>query len=157
LLFIAFSSITALINKAMPYLAKAWPTVINHPCVATRIKDGPANAAQFANSSPQGQGNRGLAKQNIAKKGDSNPRHDAGDRPAIPFFLVVWAPPSNAAGHILAAAHRRLDFAVAVRAFRDLDLGAVFLLDGVIDQRRIAFGAGCVDRHAAFRTFVSCH
>lgn len=64
---------------------------------------------------------------------------------------------SDLAGHILAAAERRFDFAVTVGAFGYLDLGAVIEFQAVVDQGGVAFGAGGVDGHTAFVAFVGSH
>ena len=74
-------------------------------------------------------------------------------------YLLPAAPAGSidGAGHVLPAAHRGLDLAVAVGAFRDLHFGAVIKLQGVINKRSITFCAGCIHSHTTFGTFIRCH
>ena len=64
---------------------------------------------------------------------------------------------SDAAGHVLTTAHRRLDLSMAVRAFRDLHLRTTLEYQAAINKRCIAFPARCIDAHSAFSTFIRCH
>ena len=59
--------------------------------------------------------------------------------------------------HVLPATHGRFDLAMAVGAFRNMDLGTVIQLDGIMNQGRITGCTGRIHRHPAFFTFVCCH
>jgi hypothetical protein len=63
----------------------------------------------------------------------------------------------DGAAHILAAAHRGFDLAMAVGAFGDLHLAIIIAREAVILQWCLALAARRVYAHAAFFTFVSRH
>lgn len=88
----------------------------------------------------------------VAKAGLQTPPAVADEGVAVTAYK-----PLDLAAHILAAAHGRFDFPVAIRAFRDLNRFPAPKVQAVIDQRSIALRASCIDTHAAFRTFISCH
>jgi len=64
---------------------------------------------------------------------------------------------ADRAAHILAAAQRRLDLAMAVRAGRNLNFLAFSNFQRAVLKRCVAFAASRIDAHAAFFTFVSSH
>ena len=64
---------------------------------------------------------------------------------------------ANRAAHVFAAAHGRFNLAVAIRAFRNLNLGAIIQGQTVIYQRRITFGTCHVYGHTTLWTFVCRH
>lgn len=56
---------------------------------------------------------------------------------------------SDRAGHVCAAAHGRLDLAVAVRAHGDRNGRAVVFDENVVDEGGVTGAAGGVDGHPA--------
>src|SRR5262245_52108753 len=65
---------------------------------------------------------------------------------------------SERAGHVLAAAHRRFHFAVAVGALGDVHFGAVGLFDRVVLELLAALAASHrADAHSALLTGVKGH
>lgn len=66
-------------------------------------------------------------------------------------------PLTNCAGHILTTAERRFDLAVAVGALGNLHFAAIVQFQGVINKRRVTFGARRIHTHTAFRAFIGCH
>lgn len=64
---------------------------------------------------------------------------------------------SEGAAHILAAAHRRFDFAVAVGALRNLDFITVGQFQRSILKGGVTVATGGIDAHSAFLAFISSH